>query len=79
MFIYGELLLMPPSPNNMGVLHCQRVRTVHVEDTIVSETCFIYEQHICSEAYNKILLSAKHCLVARLACFAHCKDTAQFS
>jgi hypothetical protein len=42
---HGELLLMPHSPHIMGVLRCPRVLPVHIEDTIVSETCFIREQH----------------------------------
>lgn len=68
-------LLMPPSLNIMQVLHYQHVHTVN---TTVSTICFIHEQYICSEAC-KIQLSAKHCLVARLARFIHDKDTAQFS
>jgi hypothetical protein len=41
----GQMLLMPHSPNIMGILRCPRVLPVHIEDTVASETCFIREQN----------------------------------
>jgi hypothetical protein len=68
----------------VGVLHCSHVRVVHTEDTVASETSSVNNtrnKKIGSSAHlfrshDKILLSAQHLLLERLARFVCDKDTA---
>jgi hypothetical protein len=84
--IYGEMLMMLPSPNIIGVLRRPRVRVVPVEHMLrgkhassvnsARDKKIFFHKRIWSEASDKIVLPSQHRLVVRSARFVRGKDTA---